>query len=274
VRAQYVAAGTARIRYARAGAGPTVLLIHGFGESLVAWRVVFDQLARRFDVIAIDLPGFGLSSKPASGYTNDSLATMVIGALDRLGVDRLFVVGHSMGGAVAAALAPRIPNRVDRLVLVDAALVGEPLSLPPSGLSATSDAHGAITAYEALRTRFTAPHDPHWLAESDSASAYLPADDPAYRAALAAVLGHFDFGWLTRARTDSLPMPTLVLWGEFDPVFSLSQGRALAASLPDARLEIIPRSWHRPHEERPDTVAAVISAFLGLPEPVRIRRNP
>jgi 2-hydroxy-6-oxonona-2,4-dienedioate hydrolase len=265
LHAGYVQAGRLKIRYARAGHGAVVLLIHGFGESLVAWRGVFDRLAEGADVIAIDMPGFGLSSKPASGYTNDSLAQAVVTALDGLGVGHLTIVGHSMGGAVAVAVAARMPSRVDGLVLLDAAVVGQPLSLPDSGLSDAPDAsRRAITAYESMRTRFTAPHDQHWLSESESAAAYLPADDPSYRIALASVLRQFDFGWLTPARAASLGMPVLVAWGEYDPVFPLSQGRKLAAALPDARLVIIPRSWHRPHEERPDTVAALIAGFLRL----------
>ncbi len=276
LRAAYVQAGALRIRYARGGSGPVVVLVHGFGESLVAWRGVFDRLAAGADVIALDLPGFGLSSKPATGYSTDSMAAAVIHVLDALHVARASIVGHSLGGAVAAAVTARDPARIERLVLLDAALVGAPLGLPDTtGASgATRVSRAAITAYEAMRTRFTAPHDPQWLAESDADAAYLPASDTAYRTALGAVLGEFDFAWLTSERTRQLRLPIAVIWGEYDPVFPVSHGRALAASLGGARFEVIPRTWHRPHEERPDAVANAIAAFLGVRTRRPIGANP
>lgn len=262
-RAGYVHAGPLALRYVRAGRGPTVVLVHGFGESLMSWRAVFDQLASRADVIALDLPGFGLSSKPPGGYTTDSLAADLVAALAALGVKRAVLVGHSMGGAVVFAAALRDPARVSGCVLVDPALVGTPAPLSEARRSDSTQGGAApfIAEYEALRTRFTAPHDPDWLAESDSARAYAPADDPAYRIAIAAVLREFDFAYLNDARAGAWHIPTLVLWGEFDEIFSLEAGRRLADRL-HARFEVVPRSWHRPHVERPAQTAAFMERFV------------
>jgi pimeloyl-ACP methyl ester carboxylesterase len=273
-RAGYVRTGALMLRYVRSGSGPTVVLVHGFGESLLAWRAVFDQLARSADVIALDLPGFGLSSKPPSGYATDSLAADVLGALTALGVRRAILVGHSMGGAVVFAAALRDPGRVRALVLVDPALVGTPA--PVSEARRSDSARGSaaplIAEYEALRTRFAAPHDPDWLAETDSARAYAPADDPAYRGAVAAVLREFDFAYLTDERVDAWRLPTLVLWGEFDEIFPLEEGRRLAGRLKGATFEVVPRSWHRPHVERPAQTAAAIERFvMGLDSPTSQR---
>ena len=266
VRAGYLDAGGLKLRYARSAPnGPTIVLLHGYGESLVAWRGVFTRLAEHADVVALDLPGFGLSDKPPHGYANDSLAARVLKALDALGIRRAVVAGHSLGGGVACAVAAADPGRVSGLVLLDPAVVGTPSVLPDqSGGDTAARLRAAIAEYEALRTRFTSPHDAHWLAESAEARRYLPADDPAYRAALTAALQEFDFGWLTPDRAARLTMPKLLIWGEYDPVFTLEEGRRLAAALPGSQLEVIHRSWHRPHEERPDEVAAAISHFLRL----------
>lgn len=252
------------MRYVRAGHGPTLVLIHGYGESLMSWRAVFDLLAPRADVIAIDLPGFGLSSKPATGYATDSLAADVLRALDALGVRRAVVAGHSLGGAVAVAAALMDTARIQGLVLIDAAVVGTPAAVSESrDSSRTGSATGtAITEYEAVRTRFAAPHDPHWLAESDSAALYVPADDPRYRGALAAVLREFDFAYLTADRAARLTLPTLIVWGEYDEVFPLAAGQALAAALPGSRLKVVSRAWHRPHVERPAETADAIARFV------------
>ena len=265
--ARYAAWSGGKIRYVRAGRGRTVVLIHGYGESLVAWRGVFDVLAREYDVIALDMPGFGLSSKPPGGYATDSVAAHVLDALRSIGVRRAVLVGHSMGGAVSSAAALADTAMVAELVLVDPAVVGAPMVVPSDTSAAPGVARRTIAEYEALRTRFTAPHDPQWLVESDSALAYLPAEDSAYRVSAAAVLTQFDFGYLTPERAHRLRQPTLILWGEYDPVLPIASGRAVAALLPHARFEVIPRSWHRPHVERPAETAQAIRRFLAARAP-------
>ena len=262
-RAMGVTAGGLRLRYVRAGHGTTVVLLHGFGESLIAWRGVFDQLSADADVIALDLPGSGLSDKPATGYGTGALAAVVLAALDSLGVTRAVLVGHSLGGAVAAACALAAPDRVAALVLVDPAVLSAPLVLDTARTDRTRDAaRSAIAEYEALRSHFGSPHDPSWLAESDSALAYLPAQDTAYRLALTATLREFDFGFLTPERAARLRQPVLILWGEYDTVVPIADGRRLAGLLPHARFEMIARSWHRPHVERPGETVTAIRGFL------------
>jgi pimeloyl-ACP methyl ester carboxylesterase len=250
------------LRSVRSGRGPTVVLLHGYGESLMSWRGVFDRLAKDADVMAIDLPGFGLSSKPAHGYSTEAMARVVIGALDAAAIDSVVLVGHSMGGAIAAAAALLAPQRVRRLVLIDPAGVAPPLGLASARDTAGAVIRASVAEYEAQRTRFTSPHDPTWLAEAPAVAAYLPAADSAYRTALTSVLREFDFAFLTVERMRALHAPTLVIWGEFDPVVPLSQGRALVSSLPSATLIVIARSWHRPQVERPAETAAAIAAFL------------
>lgn len=257
-RAFWIDSGAKRLRAVRAGAGATIVLLHGYGESLIAWRAVFDRLAHRADVVALDLPGFGLSSKPASGYSTDSLAADVLRALDALGIERAVLVGHSLGGAVAAAASIAAPERVRALVLIDPAVVTSPRLD-----EAVRRLKTAIAEYEILRPRLTSPHDRAWLAEPDSEStAYTTAGDSTYRAALQAVLREFDFGYLSAGRSQLVRAPTLLIWGEFDQLIPLELGEALVRELPNARLEIVRRSWHRPHVERPDDVAALIVQFL------------
>jgi pimeloyl-ACP methyl ester carboxylesterase len=263
LRASTVSVGDLRLRFARAGSGTPVVLLHGFGESLLSWEGVFDRLARDANVIAVDLPGFGLSSKPASGYTADSMATVLFAFLDRLGLRRVVLVGHSLGGVVATAMAVRDPARVLALVLVDPALI------TPWALAETSDSSrtGAslrrmITEYERLRGRFGGVHDGNWMAEDSTAAAYQPSSDPAYSTALGAVLREFDFAFLTPDGARRLTMPVKLIWGALDPVIPVAVGSALAERLPDATLVVLPRTWHRPQTERPTEVARIISGFV------------
>lgn len=266
-RAQRIDAGDVTLRVVRAGRGTPVIMLHGFGESLLSWRGVFDRVAAVADAIALDLPGFGLSDKPATGYHNDRMAAAVLGVMDSLGLREAVLVGHSMGGAVALSVAVRAPERVRGLVLLAPAVSASGWNLPiPNDSARTSGwLRRAVAGYETMRPRFTGPHDPSWLAESDSALAYSPAADPAYGAALQAVLREFDFDYLSPARAALLSMPTLLVWGEFDHTVPPAVGRALAATMPSARLEVLRRRLHRPHVEQPGDVADLIVGFLRAP---------
>jgi pimeloyl-ACP methyl ester carboxylesterase len=101
------------------GEGPPIVLIHGFGAALDWWDEIAPELAADHRVIRLDLIGHGGTEAPASGYTIERQAKLVAAVLDKLGVGRAVVIGHSMGGEVAIAFAEANPARVERLVLID-----------------------------------------------------------------------------------------------------------------------------------------------------------
>src|SRR5262249_34271457 len=115
----------------RSGAGPTLVLVHGFLMSHWYFRAIIDQLAREYDVVALDLPGAGESDRPAPAvfdYGIQALAATLIRLLDRLEIAHAALLGHSLGGGVAIAAAARAPQRFWALIPVDAAAY--PLVLP------------------------------------------------------------------------------------------------------------------------------------------------
>src|SRR5438874_483383 len=106
------------------GAGPAVLLLHGYAETAQMWKPLAGQLAPRFTVVAIDLPGIGDSSIPASGIDMTTSAKRIHEAVRKLGYERARVVGHDIGLMVAYAYAAQSPNEVETLTLMDAFLPG------------------------------------------------------------------------------------------------------------------------------------------------------
>lgn len=112
------------VHYVRQGRGPTVVLVHGLGGFAESWRRTVDVLAARADVIAVDLPGFGLSGKPRTRYDLDFFTRALHGFCGALGIEQVSLVGHSLGGAVAVAYALTHPAHVDRLALVSAIVPG------------------------------------------------------------------------------------------------------------------------------------------------------
>lgn len=264
LEAHYVRAGTVRLRYARAGHGRPVVLLHGYGESLVTWRPLFDALSADADVIALDLPGAGLSDKVGGSSTPYGLASVILQALDALDAgDSVVIVGHSLGGAVAAAAANG-SSRVGALVLIAPALSRPAVLGPRDGAFLGALRRRLAVGYEVARGTFGTVHDPWWLREDDGAAAYEPYGDSAYVGALEAVLHDFDFDFLAAPAATPITVPTLVIWGAADPL--VTRGRTVPVvqrGIPGAAFTLVARSWHRPHVERPGQVLRLIRSFLG-----------
>ena len=262
-QAEWLDAGGTRLRTLRTGRGDTtLLLLHGYGESLTTWRAVVDPLAEVARVIAVDLPGFGCSEKPDTTYTLEAITERMSRFLDAWTEGPVVVVGHSMGGEVAASLAMARPDRIKAVILI--APAGFRIGL--AGLADTMYPSKAamLGRYLGLRSFITPIHDPAWLGEPDSMAGYDLTLDPAFRRSAARVLEDFDFTGL-RDRFDELTQPTLLIWGGNDPVVPYSVADSVAGLIPCARLETLETAFHRPHAELPETVLRVIRRFLAEP---------
>jgi pimeloyl-ACP methyl ester carboxylesterase len=259
-----------RLHYVEAGKGDPVVLIHGWNGSTFSFRYTIPELARTHRVIAIDLLGFGYSARPARGdYSVTAQLRLVTGLMDRLGIERAAVVGHSMGGGIAMHLALSHPERVERLVLVDEASEREARrglragKLLRHGLFLLSPL--ALHAEPLGRAVFRlAVHDPAML---------TPEVFEGYARPLR-VRGHLrgvgrqlrDRGREPVLEPARIRQPTLVLWGEHDRIISLPAGQELAQRIDGARLEMIRSAGHLPLEEQPETCNRVILEFLGAAE--------
>jgi pimeloyl-ACP methyl ester carboxylesterase len=262
-KAEWLEAGDTRVRAVRGGKGPvTLVLLHGFGESLTTWRALFDPLAGSYRVVALDLPGFGGSTKPTARYTVEAMTGRLTSLLERETEGPVILIGHSMGGLLAASVALARPDRVTALVLV--APAGYRVGFWGLADSFSTEKAGRIGRYLGLRSFITPIHDPAWLEEPDSAASYDLTSDPAYQRVATTVLEEFDFEALGD-RFAQVTQPTLLIWGALDPVIPPAVGDALHSLLPCSRLVIIPRTFHRPHAERPDTVLHELKRFLDTP---------
>jgi pimeloyl-ACP methyl ester carboxylesterase len=260
---EWLTAGDAKVRAVVAGKGePTLVLIHGFGDHLMTWRAVFDRLANHHKVVAFDLPGFGVSEKPAGQYTLDAMTDRVRGLLSGL-PGRLILVGHSMGGEIALNTALADPDRIEALVLI--APAGFDVGLAGMADSMTQRRARLIAIWESARSSILPLHDLEWLGEPKSRRDYDPSFDPAYRASTSAILEEFNFEGIRR-RAKGYGRPVLLIWGSADPVIPVRVADSVRAALPCSRLEVLERAFHRPQVERPDTVAALIEGFVTSPK--------
>jgi pimeloyl-ACP methyl ester carboxylesterase len=256
-----VAARGARIRFSEAGGGPPLVLIHDYLASRMAWEEVVPQLATRFHVIAPDLPGFGDSEKPPPGryrYDFGGFAESIVDLLAAIGLGRVSLCGHAMGGAVALMLAAMYPHVVDKLVLVN------PLVYPPRPDAVSRIASVPLLGplvFKQLYGRALFRRRFHGSTERHVDRLFEIFDVPAAReAAYATMLSMLD----TRPLTASVPRvtaPTLVAWGRSYRAYPVEQGRRLARELGRARFEVFD-CGASPAEECPEAFATSVMAFL------------
>jgi pimeloyl-ACP methyl ester carboxylesterase len=272
-----------RVRYLIAGSGPAVVLIHGITSSADTWAAAMTGLAREHTVIAPDLLGHGASAKPRGDYSLGAYASGVRDLLAALGHDRVTVVGHSLGGGVAMQFAYQFPERTQRLVLVSsgglgrevnlllraAALPGAELVLPflvPGWLDRVVDGAGWAGARLGLRVRQD-------LAEM--VRGFLSLNDAEARAAFLHTLrAVIDPGGQRVSGHDRLyltaNLPTLLLWGERDPIIPVSHAHAAQAAMPGSRLEVFAASGHFPHMDDTFRFVEAMRDFLATTAPARL----
>jgi pyruvate dehydrogenase E2 component (dihydrolipoamide acetyltransferase) len=256
--------GGRTIRYARAGQdGDVVLLIHGYGGDRNSWLFLQEPLAAGRRVYALDLPGHGTSAKDVGDGSVGLLADAVLAVLDAIGAaGRVHLVGHSLGGAVAAAAAARDPARVRSLTLI-----------APAGFGAEVNAGYLRGFAEAQTRRELKPVVAQLFADESLVTRQLVDDLLAYKRldgvdeALRTLLGTLlDPGGDTQ-RLDSAAaiaalggaVPVTVIWGSADRVLPAAQAEAVAGA---ARRHVIDGAGHMPHMERPAQVQAAIEEAI------------
>ena len=269
-----------RVSYRRAGWGPVVVLIHGITGSSLTWEHVIEPLAERYTVVAPDLLGHGESAKPRGDYSLGAYASGVRDLLIWLGHDRATFVGHSLGGGIAMQMAYQFPERCERLVLVSsgglgrevhlllraAALPGSELVLP---LLASQQVIGRLEGVGGFLGRFGlragADLDEMWRGFSSLQDAGARA---AFIHTLRTIL---DPGGQRVSATDRLylaaEMPSLILWGERDPIIPFRHGVRASETMPGSRLVTFETAGHFPHRDDPRRFVQELTDFIESTEP-------
>jgi pimeloyl-ACP methyl ester carboxylesterase len=254
-----------------AGEDP-VVLVHGLGGQWQNWLENIPRLAQDRRVVAMDLPGFGCTPEPADDVdvTITQYGRWVNELCDKPGLDKIELIGNSMGGYIAAEVAIQFPERVKRLVLVSAAGISsaEVLHLPilTFGRIAAALATNSVTRYRHLAARPSTRHmslalvarHPRLLKADLAYEGFFkgggkPGFDDALRASL-----DYDF----RDRLDDVKVPTLIVWGEKDSIIPTRDADEFERLIEDSRKVVMEDAGHVPMAERPQAFNDVLVEFL------------
>lgn len=262
----------AKVHYQEFGdpSKPTLLLIHGYTASVYVWNTTAPALAEQgFHVIAVDLVGFGYSEKPSwFDYSISSQARMISRFMNHLGIGRATIVGSSYGGAVAATLALDYPERVEKLVLVDAVCNDDLKNHSILRLAAVRGIGEVITpflvdskAYLRFRMHGTLAKANHHLITKDRiASIHRPLKAADAHHSLLATSRNWR---AKRIEQDAhlITQPTLIIWGEEDKLIPIRNGYELYDSILNSRLVVLKNCGHVPQEEKSDLFTELVTEF-------------
>lgn len=272
---KYLVLHRERVAYQDVGDGDTLLLIHGIAGSSATWRAVTPQLSKRYRVVAPDLPGHGKSAKPRGDYSLGAFAVWLRDLLDELGITRVTVVGHSLGGGVAMQFAYQHPGYCQRLILINSGGLGPDVARTLRILSAPG-AEFVLPLIAPKPVLNLGNKLRSWFASAGIQSprggelwnAYASLSDrqtqQAFLRTLRAVVDYRGQAVSALNRLDELPpdLPTMAIWGDQDRIIPVEHGYAVYAARPGIRLEVLPGVGHFPQVECPTEVVDLIEDFI------------
>jgi pimeloyl-ACP methyl ester carboxylesterase len=274
------------VSYRQAGWGPVLVLIHGITGSSDTWEEVIEPLAERYTVVAPDLLGHGQSAKPRGDYSLGAYASGIRDLLAALGHDRATVVGHSLGGGIAMQFAYQFPERCERLVLVSSGGLGREVHLLLRA--------AALPGSEFVLPLLTAPSLWNWTEPvgdfvgrlglragpdlEEMWSGFVSLSDVGARAAFIHTLRTIlDPGGQRVSATDRLylarEMPTLIVWGERDPIIPFRHALRASEEMPGSRLVSFPDAGHFPHRKDPSWFVDELTDFLETTDPAVLEES-
>ncbi len=262
------------------GTGTALLLLHGIGDSSQTWVPLMRRLARRYTVLAPDLLGHGASDKPRADYSVAAYANGMRDLMEVLGIDRATVVGHSLGGGVAAQIAYQYPDRCERLVLVASGGVARDVN-PMLRIAAAPFAELAIPALQWPLGRLGGSLI---LSALRALGTDIGRDATELRAVFEGMPDGSSRGAFTRTLRSVVDwrgqvvtmldrcylaeaVPILLVWGTHDAVIPVEHAQIAHAAMPGSRLSIYREAGHFPHHTDPTRFIRELRQFIDGTEP-------
>lgn len=278
---KYVVVNGVNIRYVVRGTGSPVLLLHGFGEFLETWAFNIGPLSKHYQIYAMDLPGHGLSEKPAIDYSLRFTAKSVTDFMQTVRIEHASLIGHSLGGLISLSIAINSPDKVDKLILVDSGGLTNKVSLQYRlcALPFVCEILVKPTIKASLRQGIKrAFYNPKHITEGMIALDYKYMKMPGAKQAMLSIIRHSTS--LNGPRPEVIMLdklrrvgaPTLLIHGAQDKIIPLKYAQNACRLIPDARLKVIERCGHIPNIEKASEFNEAVIAFLESKELREVQR--
>ncbi len=244
------------VNYRTQGEGLPLVLLHGWGADIRCFDRIFRDFSPEYEVIAFDLPGFGLSGDPAGGWGVGDYAEFVKAFLSALGVDRMLLLGHSFGGRISIKLAtdPEFSPRIGKLVLTGSAGLKRKRSFFGKVRGAIRRGLRGILKASGMSKIFPALYDK--LGRRFASRDYLAAT-PLLRECLKKVVAEDLAPLLPKVQA-----PTLLIWGRNDTETPVQDGYTMRNLIPGARLEVLDDAGHFAFLNKPEKFGTLLKEFL------------
>jgi pimeloyl-ACP methyl ester carboxylesterase len=249
-----------RIRYIDTGSGPVVILLHGLGGSSLAWLPNIAPLATKFRVVVPDQLGFGKSDKPLIAYRIGTYVDFLDEFRKQLKIERMSLVGNSMGGWIAAAYTVAYPDRVERIVLEDAAGFAPPPNFDTKTLYGLNPSTRVGMKAVAAKVFYNPLFSSDLVVEQALAQRLSAGDGYTVNSLIESITRGEDF---LDDRMKNIKQPTLIVWGRQDGLTPVSDGERFHRAIPNSTLIIVEECGHVPNLEKAAEFNAAVLKFLG-----------
>ena len=256
-----------KVRVARLGSGPPVILLHGYPDNLQVWSKLAGLLAARHEVIAFDWPGMGFSEPWKGGATPFDFARRLRALMEAWGIEHATVIGHDMGGQPALAFAAEYPSRISALVVMNSLVIWDEKTSWEIGMLRKFGWNRILLErmpravfFRAIRTFSSPGHKLNTELQNDLWDSFKRLEVRKFVVRMCA--GYQ--GTLPRLMQlyPAIGTPALLLWGEREKHFPTAHGKKLAEMVPCSELEIIPGAGHWMALHLAQDVHARIERFL------------
>ena len=250
-----------KIHYVEAGSGPTVILLHGLGGSSQGWQLNIAPLAEKFHVVVPDQIGFGKSDKPLVNYRIRTYVDFLDQFCKQLKIERATLVGNSMGGWIAAAFTAAFPDRVDKLVLVDAAGYAPPKDFDTRtffGLNPTTREGMKVLVAKVF---YNKAFQTDAAIDMAMAARLAAGDGFTIKSITESIIRGEDF--LDDA-VKTIKRPTLIIWGREDGLVPLAEGERFNKDIAGSKLVVFDQCGHAPNFEKAAEFNAAVIKFLSV----------
>ena len=269
-KGKFVTVDGKKVHYVEAGNGPPIILIHGFLYHTVMWEKNIDALAEKFKVYAIDLWGWGYSERlKQKEYSFERYGKQIVGFMDALNIKKATLAGQSMGGGISVYVAAHYPERVDRLILVDPAVIPYPMTtigkiyqFPFIG-EFMNAIPGEALMKNNIRTIWF--YDKNKVTEEYCKEVLQPLCIKGSYAGTMFILRNVLKEPYVEKEANLLAkmsIPTLIIHGREDKAIPLNRSKRLNDLWKGSKLVIFDKAGHSPHEEYPEKFNKLAMDFL------------